>query len=430
MSGIQMWTDEERTEDFGKPMMSPFIEAREAADGYELNGPVAEMLSLILSSMHLRPILKQPPDGQWGYKVNGSFTGAIGMLQRKEIDLFIGPAGIIAERLEAANCFPYLNGYSTILTPHPRKLIDPFSFVKAFAPEVWLTIGISWSIVSLISMFGEKVFSRTTKQQHARQGYFQHLWKYLQYMLPQGCNRQTDGEFGRILLGFWFLAMMVLMSSLGGELKTSMLLKKIEDHIDSVDDLLRFPKVAIVAESGSALERFFKRPEHPTFQKLLPRLQPVQGSMTSPRVAASVLDLVEARSHVFVVPLTYLKGILNSRYQARHSCRFHIMRNHLSLTSVGMYHRKDLPVHLRNGIEKRAGYMIDTYLLDHMIDTKVINYTRCLQEEPAVVSALSTEDVHGVFYMYLVGILASIISFIAELASARPRENNISAEAF
>lgn len=76
--------------------------------------------------------------------------------------------------------------------------------------------------------------------------------------------------------------------------------------------------------------------------------------MTSPVVADAMLDSVNARSHVFVAPLTYLKGLLNTRYRAKGAaCRFHLMETPLSLTSVGMYHRKSLPTPIRNGIEKR-----------------------------------------------------------------------------
>ncbi|XP_077534608.1 glutamate receptor-like [Haemaphysalis longicornis] len=339
----------------------------------------------------------------------------MGLLQRKEVDLFIGPAGIIAERLEAANCYPYVFGYSTILVPHPRQVVDPFSFVNAFQSQVWLVIFLSWIVVALVSTLGESLLSMYPLGGTAMTAYWNQLWRYLQFMLPQGCNKRTRNVFGRVLLAFWFLAMLVLMSSLGGELKGSLLIRDLEDHVNSVDDLLRFPEMRIVAEKGSALERFFNRPEHPTFQRLLARLQPVRGSLTSPRMASAILDLVSARSHVFVLPLTYLKGVLNRRFKEQgQRCRFHVIRTPLSLTSVGMFHRKDLPVDTRDAIEKRARYMIDSNLLELMIESRVINYTRCLQEEQGAVSALTIGDVHGIFYLYLAGVCAALVGLLAE----------------
>ncbi|XP_075531561.1 glutamate receptor 1-like [Dermacentor variabilis] len=409
--------------------MFPFIVVTQDANGHRMSGPVAEMLALIIRGLNVRPVLSLPPDGQWGYKVNGSFTGAIGMLQRKEVDLFIGPAGLIAERLEAANFYPYVFGYSTILAPHPRKIVDPFSFVNAFQSQVWLAIFLSWFLVALVSTLGESLLSTLAPGRGIsvrRGGYWNSLWGYLQFMLPQGCNKCTSSEFGRVLLGFWFLAMLVLMSSLGGELKGSLLVKDIEDHVDSVDDLLRFPSIRISAEKGSVHERFFNRPAHPTFRSLLPRLQPVRGSLTSMEVAAAILDKVEARSHVFVLPLTYLKGLLNARYtDSEGRCRFHVVRHPLSLTTVGMFHRKDLAPDTREAIEKRARYMIDSHLFERMIDTRVINYTRCLQEEEDRVDALSIGDVHGVFYLYLAGVCTSLIGFGLELVAyaLSPRES-------
>ncbi|KAH8030200.1 hypothetical protein HPB51_006632 [Rhipicephalus microplus] len=348
----------------------------------------------------------------------------------REVDLFIGPAGLIAERLEAANFYPYVFGYSTILAPHPRKIVDPFSFINAFQPEVWLAIFLGWFLVAFVSTVGESLFSSLAPG-HGRGphlgGYWNHLWEYLQFMLPQGCNKRTSSEFGRVLLCFWFLAMLVLMSSLGGELKGSLLVKDTEDHVDSVDDLLRFPAIRIAAEKGSVHERFFNRPAHPTFRSLYPRLQPVRGSLTSMDVAAAVLDQVEARTHVFVLPLTYLKGLLNARFTASGGrCRFHVVRNPLSLTTVGMFHRKDLAPDTREAIEKRARYMIDSHLFERMIDTRVINYTRCLQEEEDHVDALSIGDVHGIFYLYLAGVCTSFVGFGLELVAhaLAPREGS------
>ncbi|CAN7938641.1 unnamed protein product, partial [Ixodes hexagonus] len=63
----------------------------------------------------------------------------------------------------------------------------------------------------------------------------------------------------------------------------------------------------------------------------------------------------------------------------------------------------------------RAAYMIDTHVLDHMIETRVINYTKCLQEEEGTVEALHVHDLHGVFYMYLAGILVSTGALVSEL---------------
>ncbi|KAK8774254.1 hypothetical protein V5799_011213 [Amblyomma americanum] len=299
------------------------------------------------------------------------------------------------------------------------------------ASLVWMAIFLSWFLVALVSTLGESLLTMLSSGVGVAAGlgdYWDRLWVYLQFMLPQGCNKKTSSEFGRVLLCFWFLAMLVLMSSLGGELKGSLLVRDLEDHVDSVDDLLRFPALRIAAEKGSVHERFFNRPEHPTFRSLLPRLQPVRGSLTSPQVAASILDMVEARTHVFVLPLTYLKGLLNVRFSQREGrCRFHVVRNPLSLTSVGMFHRKDLPPEVREAIEKRARYMIDSHIFERMIDTRVINYTRCLREEEDHVDALGIQDVHGVFYLYLAGVCASLVGFGAELfcyvVSARKRRS-------
>lgn len=60
-----------------------------------------------------------------------------------------------------------------------------------------------------------------------------------------------------MILTSWLLSFVVIVALLSGELTTKLLIRSDERFVNRVEDLLEFPDLAIVAEKGSAPERFF-----------------------------------------------------------------------------------------------------------------------------------------------------------------------------
>lgn len=90
-----------------------------------------------------------------GNEENASFSGALGMLQRREADLFLGDVAVTWERMRAVEfSFFTLADSAAFVTHAPRKLSEALALVRPFQATVWplvlLTILVSGPILYLI----------------------------------------------------------------------------------------------------------------------------------------------------------------------------------------------------------------------------------------------------------------------------------------
>ncbi|XP_062561780.1 ionotropic receptor 40a [Armigeres subalbatus] len=86
---------------------------------------------------------------------NATFTGALGMLQRREVDLFLGDVAVTWERMQAVEfSFFTLADSAAFVTHAPRKLSEALALVRPFQVTVWplvlLTILMSGPILYIL----------------------------------------------------------------------------------------------------------------------------------------------------------------------------------------------------------------------------------------------------------------------------------------
>nr|XP_053649837.1 glutamate receptor ionotropic, kainate 4-like [Cherax quadricarinatus] len=120
------------------------------------SGIMWDLLLIILDKMNLRFEIVRPPDGLWGVAdANGSWNGMLGMIQRQEVDMALGPFAVSYQRTKVAD-FPA----TIFVLPHRLYLARPTGsyslgdFVRLYQPKVWVIVSLItqvWVIVSLIT---------------------------------------------------------------------------------------------------------------------------------------------------------------------------------------------------------------------------------------------------------------------------------------
>ncbi|XP_058837184.1 ionotropic receptor 40a [Topomyia yanbarensis] len=134
-----------------------------------------------------------------GTEENATFSGALGMLQRREVDLFLGDVAVTWERMQAVEfSFFTLADSAAFVTHAPRKLSEALALVRPFQITVWplvlVTIMISGPILYLIIALPYRLeewtsdwFARVRRLKVYRGPSFYHL-QYIQemnYGVPQ-----------------------------------------------------------------------------------------------------------------------------------------------------------------------------------------------------------------------------------------------------
>ncbi|XP_055932763.1 glutamate receptor ionotropic, delta-1-like [Argiope bruennichi] len=108
----------------------------------KLGGIEARFLNLLSKILRFEYRLKSPPDGESGVMDdNGNWSGLIGMLQRKEVDIAFNFLTITEERVDVVDFSePYEINFVTFLVDKPGVLSTNWSFLYPFYPDVWFCI--------------------------------------------------------------------------------------------------------------------------------------------------------------------------------------------------------------------------------------------------------------------------------------------------
>ncbi|MPC74049.1 Glutamate receptor [Portunus trituberculatus] len=179
--------------------------------------------------MFFRFSVVRPLDGEWGRILpNGSATGMIGMNQRREVDMALGPFTISYDRAKVADYATtiHLDNFGIFL-PRPRLEKDLSGFTKPFA---WQSIKLNLTQLT-----------RTTVTLHER-----------------AIDNLPEMLTGRVLLGVWLLAALIVQSAYQGVLTSMLAVPWVTVPVDSLDDLGRQTRIPYAFESGTHLHFLFQ----------------------------------------------------------------------------------------------------------------------------------------------------------------------------
>ncbi|KAK8377518.1 hypothetical protein O3P69_013863 [Scylla paramamosain] len=116
------------------------------------SGAMMSVLEVLAQSLNFSYALVRPPDGSFGTRLaNGTATGMVGMVGRKEVDLGLGPFGITPARSIIVDyTAPVVNDYLRILAGRGRPEVDPWGFLLPLAPLVWVGLVVALVVVMAI----------------------------------------------------------------------------------------------------------------------------------------------------------------------------------------------------------------------------------------------------------------------------------------
>ncbi|GBM43642.1 Glutamate receptor ionotropic, delta-1 [Araneus ventricosus] len=176
------------------------FEASRINGSWKLGGIEARFLNLLSKALRFEYRLKAPPDGESGaMSENGSWTGLIGMLQRKEIDIAFNFLTITEERVEVVDFSePYEVNFVTFLVDKPGVLSSYWSFLYPFDTDIWICISLLLLVwPKVMALLGFKV------------SYLRLLFHVFGSLLRQPFTVQFSSTRNKILLLSWIVFSMV-----------------------------------------------------------------------------------------------------------------------------------------------------------------------------------------------------------------------------
>ncbi|XP_055956921.1 glutamate receptor ionotropic, kainate glr-3-like, partial [Patella vulgata] len=183
--------------------------------------------------------LIEPTDGQWGVVANGSWTGLVGQVLRREVDLVVAPLVITSERLKVMDfSFPFFHDYSAVLFKMPdpnrskwRKLAEPFKW------QVFVCIIASFLLLTFLLYTLERCNPFYVTQNKKRYSFLDMILYVYGAMLIQGGPNQPKSSSGRFLVAFWWLFSIIVAATYSGNLIAFLTVAKDKPPFETLDEL-------------------------------------------------------------------------------------------------------------------------------------------------------------------------------------------------
>ncbi|XP_068222894.1 glutamate receptor ionotropic, delta-1-like [Palaemon carinicauda] len=176
---------------------------------FETNGYLAELCHLIAKELNFTIEWVETLDGEFGIPGDdGSFTGAVGMLQRKEADLTAVSLNINIERAKVIDFSPPVDyAYAKLLIYRGQEKggIDWKTYVHGFHWGVWLSVLGIWFLMSVGLVFVAKQDLEVTV--------YNYLFTFIGTLAQQGSSYEPQCTRGRIVfLSFWLASVLIYAS--------------------------------------------------------------------------------------------------------------------------------------------------------------------------------------------------------------------------
>ncbi|XP_052784704.1 glutamate receptor ionotropic, kainate glr-3-like isoform X2 [Mya arenaria] len=230
----------------------PFVWRKELNGTTYYEGFCIDLLDQLAHTLNFTYTITEPADQAWGGwldKEKGLFNGLVGMLQREEVDLTVGPLSQQAEREKAIDfSYPFFYEYTTVLFKKPdpnarkwRTLVDPFKW------QVLLCIIIALPCVTTITFLMEKYnpyyYELAHAQERDRNGglhtWHNAFWYMYGALLCQGGVHLPDSHAGRTIVSSWWLFCIVVVGIYSGNLIAFLTVTKESPPFTTLEELVK-----------------------------------------------------------------------------------------------------------------------------------------------------------------------------------------------
>lgn len=245
----------------------PYVMAR----GSELEGYCIDLLEKLSESLHFRYKVGVVKDGKYGALApNGSWSGMIGEVVRKEADLAVAPLTITSVREEAVDFTqPFLHTGIGILLEKEAALEGAalFHFLSPFSKETWGGVLAAYLLACLCLFLAARMSPcEWDGNEEGRFAFLNCLWYGVGAFTLQGAVPQPRSLSVRIVSATWWLFSIVLLTAyIAG---FSFILESGSDQlsIQTFEDLVKQRHLDFGTMGGSSTLLYFKNSRSPVQQ--------------------------------------------------------------------------------------------------------------------------------------------------------------------
>ncbi|XP_055348089.1 glutamate receptor-like [Paramacrobiotus metropolitanus] len=358
----------------------------------------------------------------YGNKIDGTWTGAVGEVLRKEADFALGDLSILSERAEVVDfTIPFISDdYVILMKQEGEKKKGMFGFLEAFSLTLWLSILLALMGTFVVIVFVGRITSSEwyhinacdpDQSQVLRNDFTveEALWLALSTLLQQGPNIKPGSIATKIAVGSWFIWALIVSQSYTAALAAYFTIDRMQTPIQAIEELANQIDIDYgVLEADQASEYFFKHAKQDVFQRMSLNMKEHNSKVKS---VAEGLQRVRQGGYAFIGPRTVLEYANNG-----YPCDTRIIGLPLFNSLYGIAVRSGAP--LRKTLTEAILTLNDNGILKEL-EAMWFNQKQCRieqkeQADPNELSKISPNQMFGLFIILSAGLTIAMIVAIAE----------------
>nr|XP_002730360.1 PREDICTED: glutamate receptor 1-like [Saccoglossus kowalevskii] len=254
------------------------------------HGFCKDLLDKLQMALQFEYELELVPDGNFGSldPETGEWNGMVRQLKEREVDWAVAPFTISYERQQTIDFTkPYLDLGLTILLGHEKKERRLFQFLEPFSTDLWIAIfvsmvacGVGVSLCSYFSPYGfhgmyiQRIDLSEQRSYSSRKlmSLPQAFWFAFASWTHQGAEYTPRCLSGRVVGGFWWLAVTVIIATYTANLAAYLTAARLNSGINSIDDLAN-SDIYFGTVADSQPQSFFEQSDSDPYRRMSSLMQ-------------------------------------------------------------------------------------------------------------------------------------------------------------
>ncbi|XP_076447090.1 glutamate receptor 2-like [Babylonia areolata] len=389
-----------------------------AVGGKHYEGYCIDLLKMVAERANFQYSLHV--QGGYGAVVNGSWTGMVGELVRKEQDIAVAPLTITEERERVVDFTkPFMNtGISIMIKKPDRQKPGVFSFMEPLDTWVWLCIAVGFLAVSFVLFFVGRfspyewqVSEEGGKEPSATNTFTisNTLWFSLGALMQQGSDISPRSLSGRVIGSAWWFFTLIIISSYTANLAAFLTIEKLVSPIDSADDLVEHPTIKYGTMGKGTSWRFFAESTVPTFARMREVMENNQDEVLVSEVILGVRKVRNSKGKFAFL----LESAMNNYHSQQKPCDVMRVGDNLDNKGYGIATRVNHPLKQNINIAVlELAEIGELYKLEQKwwYDKGKCGDTTASKDAAGKQSALTLSNVSGIFHILIGGLVLSMIT--------------------
>ncbi|XP_042204931.1 probable glutamate receptor [Homarus americanus] len=383
-----------------------------------VEGTMRRILEMFTQAMNLDYQLVLAPDGKWGnLNTSGYWSGLMGLIQRKEVEIALGPFIVTSEREELCDfSLPLYIENSAIVYQRPALESDIMGFLKPFSLTVWVLLLLSAMSVGLVLVWALWVEGKIFPSTFTRNKVSKAAICVFKSITQESSSWVPAGNGSRGVVATWFMASLVFFTSYGSTLTSLLTVPRVNVPIDSVADLVAQDTIRWGLAPGYMWYQYFRDSEDDVRRQVFERTALVPTGCYRSRSQVIYGDLAR-----FCDVTTILK-IMSLDFSMNGKCHLYMAKETVhSNFPVSVAFQKNSP-HLPRA-NKILIQLQESGILGKWRSEHINNATQCLRhpskDRPPGLYPLTLHDLSGPFLLLAVGVMSALVCFLGETLGFR-----------